>query len=380
MWERVGSGLVVAVLWSAGCTPEAGGQARERLGAALDSLLAERLVDLETPGIAVAVIDSGAVVWIGTEGWADVDAQRPVTDSTPFMIASVSKPITATVLLSLWGEGRFGLDDDAGTYLAFPLRNPNHPSVPITFRHLLRHRSSIADNRDYYMPYWSVADGDPTTDLEGYLTDYLSPEGADYVATENFLEVGPDEQRQYCNTCYALLGHLAERISGVPFDRLSEQRLFGPLGMSETGWFLSDFAGPEVAMPYRSAADTGYVAFGHNGYPDWPAGQLRTSIRNLATFMAAYLNAGNQPGESVIDPRIVELLSPGSAEIGFHTWFQFGLGDGQVLWEHGGGDVGVRTMVAFSREPRRAVLVLTNGEGDLRPLVRDLYLTIEPAG
>lgn len=345
--------------------------------ARLDSLIVARMEESHIPGLAAAAVDSGRVVWVGTYGMSSFEEGEPVTDTTPFMIASVSKTITATVLMSLFADGKFRLDDDVNAYLPFSVRNPNHPTDPITFRQLLRHRSSLSDNIEFYRPYWSEATGDPTTSLAAYLESYLSPDGTNYDPDENFLTTAPGERQSYCNTCYALLGYLAETISGMPFERLSAEVLFSPLGMSTTGWFLRDFEGRGPAMPYRHAPDSGYVAYGQNGYPDWPAGQLRTTITDLARFLAVYTGGGRFNDTPVIDPSTIETLSPLTPEVGFHTWFQHGLRGGQVLYVHGGGDIGVRTLMQFRRAGGRGVIVLTNGEAPVQSIADEIYFAID---
>lgn len=354
------------------CSPAGRGQ-----DIRLDELITAKMEELHIPGLVAAAVDSGRVVWVGTYGFANVADAEPVTTNTPFMIASVSKTITASVLMSLHANGQFRLDDDINDYLPFSVRNPNYPTSPITFRHLLRHRSSIADNGDFYGPFWSEATGDPTTSLGSYLRDYLTPGGTSYEPDKNFLETGPNERQSYCNTCYALLGLLAEEISGTPFERLSEEVLFTPLEMSQTAWFLRDLTGTEPAMPYRYAADSGYVAYGQNGFPDWPAGQLRTSITDIARFLSIYADGGEFKGQPVIDASTIETLTPLTPEVGYHTWFQLGLRGGEVLYAHGGGDIGVRTMVAFRRRGGRGVVVLTNGEAPVEGIVEEIYLAID---
>jgi CubicO group peptidase (beta-lactamase class C family) len=343
---------------------------------ALDSLITAYMADQHIAGLAAAAVDSGRVVWIGTYGMANVEEQIPVTEHAPFMIASVSKTVTATVLMSLHADGRFALDDDINDYLPFSVRNPNHPTVPITFRQLMRHRSSLADNGVFYRPHWSQANGDPTTRLGEYLQAYLSPDGEDYDAARNFRDDPPDAVFRYCNTCYALLGYLAERISGMPFEQLSAEALFEPLEMTDTAWFLRDLEGRDLVMPYRHAADSGFVAYGQNGYPDWPAGQLRTSIHDLSRFLAVHLSNGVYEGETVIDPSTIEALTPRNAHVGFHTWFQSAIG-GDVVYSHGGGDIGVVTDIVARRASGRGVIVLTNGESRISPIVEAVYLAID---
>ncbi len=361
---------VAACLMSLGAMPGSG--ASQGVPWA-DSLIAQRMSESHIPGLAAAFVDSGRVAWIGTYGFANVAARTAVTDSTPFQIASVSKIVTSTVLMTLHAGGRFDLDDDIGRYLPFDVRNPSHPAVPITFRQLLNHRSSIADNGMFYGPLWDQSNGDDLRPLGAYLRNYLTPEGRDYSAS-NFLEVAPGDSTSYCNTCYALIGYLAEVISGVPYAALTDSVLFRPLGMRDTHWFARDFSRNGPATPYRFAADTGYVAYGQNGYPDWPAGTLRTSIRDLARFLAMYVGRGSFGDKQIIPASVVDAMAPNDERAGILTWFHVGVSMREVLLAHGGGDNGVRTVMAFSRAGRRGVIILTNGEALVRELAGELYV------
>ena len=344
----------------------------------VDSLIVQRMSEFHIPGLAAAFVDSGRVAWIGTYGLSNVAAHTSVTDSTPFQIASVSKTVTATVLMTLYANGRFGLDDDINRYLPFEVRNPSYATVPITFRQLLNHRSSIADNMTFYGPLWGLSNGDDLTPLGTYLQNYLTPQGRDY-SESNFLKAAPGDSSSYCNTCYALIGYLAEVISGVPYATLTDSVLFRPLGMRDTHWFAKDFSGNGPATPYRFAADTGFVAYGQNGYPDWPAGTLRTSIRDLARFLAMYIDRGAADGKEVIPSSVVETMAPVDLHAGFLTWLPVGVSSGEVLLSHGGADNGVRTWMAFSPSRRRGVILLTNGETEVGQLGREMYVRMVEA-
>lgn len=230
---------------------------------------------------------------------------------------------------------------------------------------------------EYYEPYWSEAHGDPTVVLADYLRAYLSAAGDEYDPAGNFLTSLPGTDRRYCNTCYALLGYLAETIAGIPFERLSREVLFDPLGMDDTAWFLRELDAEAPAMPYRHAADTGFVAYGHGGYPDWPAGQLRSSVRDLARFLAVYASGGVLEGRTLIDPRVIDLMAPANAEVGFHTWSQLALRNRHILYLHTGGDLGVSSAMGFHRHSARGVVVVANGAGALLPILEEVYLAID---
>jgi len=338
----------------------------------VDSLITERMSRDHIAGLAVAVIDSGRVAWTGVYGYSDVGSKTRVTDSTPFQLASVSKPVTGTVLMTLFAAGKFRLDDDVSRYLPFTIRNPGFADSVITIRQLLIHRSSIADNREFYGPLWSKANGDNTIPLATYLRGYLARDGKDFSAKNNFLATPPGGASRYCNTCYALVGYLSERISGKPYEQYSREVLFDPLGMRETAWFVRDLPGKSIAMPTRWAKDTGFVASGQNGYPDWPAGTLRSSIRDLARFLSVYIQGGKYNGRQVIPAATIQTMAPEDFHLGFLTWFLDATTTREIWYGHEGGDIGVRTYMGFNPRSKRGVIVLTNSEAGVKELGEEI--------
>lgn len=334
----------------------------------IDSVITRAMAAGKIPGLAAAIVQDGKIAWIGTYGFANVEAKRPVTRSTEFHIASTSKPFTTAVLMQLHAAGKFSLRDDINRYLPFSVRNPAFPDEPITFEMLLQHRSSIRDNPRFYAPLWSGGRGDSPIALGDYLREYLSAEGKDF-SKDNFVERAPGSRYTYCNTCFALIGYLAERISGKPFAAYSDEALFAPLGLRHTHWFLAHTDTLNVATPYQTDSIEGYRPVWHGGYPDWPAGQLRTSIEDFATFLAAYTNNGRWDGKQVIDTASIELTTPRSPiGLGGLTWTVIAAPTPdavrpQLLYQHGGGDVGVRTRVAFNPITRDGFIVLANSDG-----------------
>src|SRR5262249_59473276 len=111
--------------------------------------LASQLQRLDVPGLAAGIVKNGRLVCTGAAGMANIEQKKPVTADTLFLIASVSKVVTATALMQLQEEGKFKLDDDVNRYLPFRVSIPESPASPITFRQLLTHTSSIRDNSTY---------------------------------------------------------------------------------------------------------------------------------------------------------------------------------------------------------------------------------------
>ena len=178
--------------------------------------LVQSIEAAKIPGAAMIVIRDGQIESAEGYGLADVATSREVTPDTLFTIASVSKTVTATALMTLYEQGKFNLDDDINQYLPFEVRNPNYPDTPITFRMLLTHTSSIQDS-DVYNQYYTLQTEPVLPDspiaLGDYMKDYLTSEGKLYNAKDNFLEDAPGTTYTYTNTGFGLVGYLVEQIS-----------------------------------------------------------------------------------------------------------------------------------------------------------------------
>ncbi|MCD4699789.1 MAG: beta-lactamase family protein, partial [Phycisphaerae bacterium] len=166
----------------------------------IDSFIEAQMTAGHVPGLSACIAYDGGMFWTNVYGMANFDTDTAVGYQTLFMLASISKVVTATAIMQLWEDGLFGLDDDVSAYLPFTVTNPNVPGVPITFRMLLTHSSSIRDNWGV-MPYY---DGDSPLPLGEYLADYLVPGGAFYSAN-SFYNWEPGTDWFYCNNGFALV-------------------------------------------------------------------------------------------------------------------------------------------------------------------------------
>lgn len=322
----------------------------------IDSFI-EAQMDLgHVAGLSACIVKEPGRVWTGAYGTADFDLGAEVHIETLFMLASISKVVTATALMQLWEDGAFGLDDDVNDYLPFTVSNPSYPGVPLTFRMLLTHTSSIQDNWSV-MPYYP---GDSPVPLGDYLADYLVPGGGLYDPVANFYGWEPGTGWGYCNIAIALVGYLVEVLSGQTFPEYCQQEIFAPLGMSETAWHLADLDESHIAMPYWWNGQD-HEPYGHYGYTDYPSGQLRTSVDQLGQFLLAYVHGGEWNNTRLLESATVDsILSPQIPDIdptqGL-VWYQNG-----PAWGHNGGDQGVSTNMYFIREMMLGVIVLNNGE------------------
>jgi CubicO group peptidase (beta-lactamase class C family) len=329
----------------------------------IDLFMESQMASMGVPGMAMGIAGPDSVLWEGYYG--TYDGEHPVSEDTVFNIASVSKTVVATAIMQLWEQGRFDLDDDINDYLDFEVRNPYYPEAAITFRHLMIHRSSIRDRYPFYNNMYTIANGggDSPWDLGEFLEAYLV-QGGQFYTGENYLDTAPGENFEYSNYGVALLAYLVEVLSGEDFVEYCHDHIFEPLGMEHSYYLLRDIPASEteLAVPFLRG-----TALPHYSYPDYPAGSLRTTIRDLACFASFYLEptAGDQ---AILQPATVELMFDEYGESTDDGEDQMGLIWVHMDWiyfnaiGHTGGDPGVATALFLYPDEDFATILFINGE------------------
>jgi CubicO group peptidase (beta-lactamase class C family) len=201
----------------------------------------------DAPGLAVAVMKNGEVGFQRGYGMANLDHDTPITPSTAFHSASVSKQFTAMAVYLLAEEGRLSLDDDVRCHV------PEVPDfgMPITLDHLVHHSSGLRDQWELLgLSGWRYSK-DLITDL-----DVLS-----VISRQTALNFPSGTRFMYCNTGYTLLARTVANISRQTFRQFTSSRIFEPLGMTRT--FFRDRHGEVVKglaygyHPYGESFDLG---------------------------------------------------------------------------------------------------------------------------
>jgi CubicO group peptidase (beta-lactamase class C family) len=322
---------------------------------ALDPFFLAKMKAANVPGLSVAVVGGGRIKWAKSYGLADIAAGKPVTNDTLFMLASVSKTVTSVALMQLLEDPARGLslDQDVNGKLPFSVRNPKFPSTPITYRMLLTHTSTLVDSDGY----WAIAEPNPLPrgDSPIALLDFER----DYVPrADSWSSSPPGSAYEYSNTGAALLGLLVETISGKNLDEYAKANIFDRLGMKEASFFLRNLDASHVAIPYEQV-----TPLVHYGYPDYPAGQLRTSAPQLARFLLMFAQKG-QCGQRVLTEQTVATMRtvqlPSVAAGQGLIWYYAEQAGTNVLG-HRGGDRGVSTDMFFDPTTGSGYVLLANG-------------------
>lgn len=129
----------------------------------------------------------------------------------------------------------------------------------------------------------------------------------------------------------------------------------------------------EVAKSYVYQNGTGLLFKGYNGYPDYPAGQLRTSIADFSTLWAGYLNSDNTNTGFILSPKTTNEITPvpSMAQEGFYTWFIYSANN-HLYYFHPGGDLGVSSVVLIDVRKKRGIIIFANSEIKFNKLVGEI--------
>lgn len=194
-------------------------------------------INVDTFSGSFLVAKNGQILFEKYTGYSNYTNKHRITENTPLHLASISKVVTASVILRLVDENKIKLNDTFKTYF------PEFPFDEITIKTLLNHRSGLP-NYTYFTDdehYW-----DKTKMLNNI-------EILKIICTKNIsLDFKPNTKFSYCNTNYALLALVVEKISGLPFPKAMKKLLFEPLEMNNTFVFEFEQQKDMVSESYKS--------------------------------------------------------------------------------------------------------------------------------
>ena len=346
--SRIARALLASVLVaSAGCASAPasarGGRAPD-ITMALDSIFAA-YAEPGRPGAGVLVVKDGQVVASRSYGLADINRRIPTTDSTNYRLASLSKQFTATAVMLLARDGRLRYDDRVSDLL---------PSLPahardVTIRHLLTHTSGIAAYEDF-VPRGvteQVKDRDVPTLIQRAESLYFQPGSV----------------HRYSNTGYALLALVVERVSGQPYARFLEERVFRPAGMSGTVAFEPGVSTiPNRAFGYIFRNGGIFLSDQSSTSAVLGDGGVYSSLRDMLAWDRALDARTILRDDELRQAWTPMVLSDGSVSRYGFGWY-VDREDGTPRLSHHGETSGFTNFILKYPERRLTVLVLTNRRG-----------------
>ncbi|MCC8946818.1 beta-lactamase family protein [Bradyrhizobium sp. Arg62] len=325
-------------------SPESAGMSTTALNR-LEAHLKSRYIDAgRFPGTQVLIYRRGKIVHSTVQGFADLGRKAPVKDDTIFRIYSMTKPITSVAFMMLVEEGKVALDEPvakyipewknlgvfvAGTAPAFLTRPPTRPMQIVD---LLRHTSGLTygfqqrSNVDAAYREKKIGEVIKAGTLDGMIEDLAKIP----------LEFSPGEAWNY-SVSTDVLGYLVGKISGVPFEQFLKERIFKPLGMNDTDFFVPADKAHRFAACYSADPQGGFnpLAAERKGLTlqDDPTtssflappslisggGGLCSTAADYLTFCRTLLNGGELGGVRLLGPKTLKLMTsnhlPGGVDL-----------------------------------------------------------------
>ncbi|MCT2563078.1 serine hydrolase domain-containing protein [Chryseobacterium herbae] len=298
------------------------------------------------PGMAVAIIKDGKVIYKKTYGLANLENKTPITDSTAFNIASVSKQFTAFIALLAEKEGKLSLDDDIRTYLP----ELKHLPYKITIRQLANHTHGLP-NFSEIKKLQGFGDEFKVTNEEGVHT-LLG------IKSTNF---PPGEKYQYNNTGFTLLAEILHRIYKKDFNQIAKEYIFNPLHMKNTlALDDPDKIIPNAAESYRPKGNTFFK---------FPIAQMVDGSSNIYTTLNDLCQWAINFQHPIQGSRELYHTMQKSTVLSNGKTIEYGLGlqtekyKGLDLVFHGGGTVGYRSYILHVPSQQFSIVMLGNKQG-----------------
>lgn len=299
--------------------PESVGMSSERLARIAPAM--QKYIDAQlTPGIITAIVRKGKLVHFEVQGDMDVASGKSMRPDAIFRIASMTKPIASVALMMLWEEGHFQLRDPVSKFIpAFgDVRVSTtsdasgmtgqlvEPKRAITIRDMLTHTAGLANSYIGNVQAYREATSDAQDNAELIAKLAALP-----------LNYHPGEEWQY-SIATDVVGHLVEIISGMSLDEFFQARIFGPLDMPDTHFYMDEDKAERLTAQYTpgednkiSLQDPGSAA---SRWIDSPktlfrgAGGLASTARDYLRFQQMVLNGGELDGVRLLAPSTVSLM------------------------------------------------------------------------
>ncbi|HEX4644916.1 MAG TPA: serine hydrolase domain-containing protein [Verrucomicrobiae bacterium] len=292
------------------------------VGAAMQEMIAKN----EIAGAVTVVVNKDKVLHLESTGFADVGAKKPMAPETLFWIASMTKPITGTAILMLQDEGKLNVADPVAKYLPefARLKTPSGKPANLTITQILTHTSGLGEA------------GGPAAQNARTLADLVPL----WLATP--MQYEPGEKWRYTQSGINAAARIVEVVSGMTFDVFLQKRLFDPLGMTHTTFYLTPESRSHLATAYAKNKDAGLLEpvppradFGTRNRPPQGNGGLYSTAPDYARFCQMLLNGGTLEGHRYLSPAAMKFLTTpqtGDLPTGFFQNNTFGQHGANYGW------------------------------------------------
>lgn len=272
------------------------------LPASVDRAAGELMAKQHVPGVAVAVVKHGAIVYEHGYGYADLSGKVPVTVDTRFEIGSITKQFTAAAIMQLVRAGKLSLDDRLGTFIT------EYPAgAEVTVRQMLSHTSGLPEYLDYELGHEAGTRPASLATILGGIA-------------KTPLAFAPGSRWSYSNTNYLLLGRIIELTANEPYTQYVREHIFEPAHMAQSGFVSEERALPDMAIGYEKTGPTS-IGPAKPIAEEWAggAGAIVSTVGDLAKWNAALASG------AIVAPADLSLLQT-AATLNDGSKTRYGLG------------------------------------------------------
>jgi len=277
--------------------------------AELKTAIAELIAEKDVPGVGIAMVDENGPVWVGAIGRANIENNVLADEDTLFRIASISKMFVALSVLKLVEEGKLSLDDKLSELAPDVIfENQWETTDPVRVVHLLEHTTGWDD---IHLPEYAHNDPTPAS----------SKQSLDFHPHSRISRWKPGSRMAYSNSGPPVAAYIVEKISGQNFEDYVQENFFDPIGMESTTYFLSDEFKTRGATSYGNGNQE--LEYQHMAMR--PSGSINAPARDMAKFVAFYLQRGAVDGQQLISEaslrRMETVESTNAARAGQETGY-----------------------------------------------------------
>lgn len=305
-------------------SPETAGMSIAALSRLEDHLKRRYLDSGRFPGTQTLIFRRGQIVHSAVQGFADIERKTPVKEDTIFRIYSMTKPITSVAMMMLFEEGRVALDEPVHKYIpdwknlgvfqagATPLFQTRPTTRPMLIVDLLRHTSGLTygfqqrTNVDAAYREKKIGEIEKAGTMQSMIDDLAKIP----------LEFSPGDAWNY-SVSTDVVGYLVEKMSGKPFEQFLKERIFDPLGMNDTDFFVPPEKAHRLAACYSANGKGGMILQDDpktSSFLSPPSfisggGGLCSTAADYLTFCRALLNRGELNGVRLLGPKTLALMT-----------------------------------------------------------------------
>ncbi len=336
------------------------GQSKKELVSQLDLKVPKFMKEKNVPGMAIAVIDKGQVIYKNGYGFSNISKSDKIQTSTGFNIGSISKLYTAIGVMKLVEDGKIDLDFPAEKYLTrWKLPKSQFDKSKVTIRALLNHTAGISVHG-----YPGFTNRRSLPSIEESLDGNNGPARAD-EKVEIIIE--PQTKFKYSGGGYTILQLIIEEVTAMPFHKYMSKAVFKPLKMRSTGFKITNRLLKKSAIPY----DKKMKPLPFEYWTAQGAAGLQTSLDDFILFADDIINNYTLLSEKTIHQMITPTKVSGKVYgLGFHIMKRGAM----VFKGHSGSNTGWQSAFFLDFKTKSGLIMMTNGDEGKRTLQNTLRL------